>query len=365
MSKQATTHVADAGQRPEARHQTPEAGRRAAREVAATRSAEADARGAVHGPAGKARHRPADKRVLTRTTEPGAPETRYRPMYARALRLRHLYPGGMLCFVYFEGAIALGLLLALAELVSWWVVLILPVSVALMVKVNDLVAGAVARSAARTPERERERVRREVIAFMPTAGHPTIGPERNEATAPAGSHPTIGRPTIGPERNEATASRGGHPAIGMERNEASAAPGGHERNVATVPPGDHPTVGPEWSEATVQPGVQHDTTGHLGGRDDTLGPGESGAVTALTEPTVQLPVAARRDKDVETTAQFPVVPPAEQEAGRRAETGGGYAAAGRYLDAAWRQHAYAMAHHVEHTDAPSQRERQSASRRYE
>lgn len=320
MSKQATAHAAEAGQR-EARHwwqgkratshakersapeaggrSTPEAGHhrtrgsaheaahRSAGAAVAARSAEPDAIEAGHGSVGKARHRPVEKRVLTRMTEPGAPEVRYRPMYARALRLRHLHPGGMLCFVYFEGAIALGLLLALAELVSWWVVLILPVSVALMVKVNDLVAGAVARSAARTPERERERLRREVIAFMPTAGHPTISPGRSQAAA------------------------------------------------------------------------------------DTE---QSGAVTALTEATVQLPVAARQDRDVETTAQLPAVPRAAEqdaqdtdppEAGRRDAAGGGYAAAGRYLDAAWRQHAYAMAHHVEPTDATSQRERQSASRRYE
>lgn len=84
-------------------------------------------------------------------------EARLRPLYARLLGLRYLNPGGMLCFVYFEGTIALGVLLALAELVTWWGVLILPASVAVMVKVNDMVAGAVVRSAARTPERERAR----------------------------------------------------------------------------------------------------------------------------------------------------------------------------------------------------------------
>lgn len=66
------------------------------------------------------------------------------PLYARVLRLRHIRPSGLLCFLFFEGAIALGVLLALAELVSWWAVPVLPVAVALMVKVNDLVAGALA-----------------------------------------------------------------------------------------------------------------------------------------------------------------------------------------------------------------------------
>ena len=66
----------------------------------------------------------------------------HRPLYARMLRLRHLAPSGLLCFVFLEGAIALGVLLALAELVSWWGVIVLPVTVALMVKLNDAIAGS-------------------------------------------------------------------------------------------------------------------------------------------------------------------------------------------------------------------------------
>lgn len=65
-----------------------------------------------------------------------------RPLYARVLRLRHIRPSGVLCFVFFEGSIALGVLLALTEIVSWWVVAILPLLVAAMVKLNDLIAGA-------------------------------------------------------------------------------------------------------------------------------------------------------------------------------------------------------------------------------
>jgi hypothetical protein len=68
-----------------------------------------------------------------------------RPLYARVLRLRHIHPSGVWCFLYFEGMIALGVLLALTELVSWWVVLVLPAVVAVMVKANDLLAGALAR----------------------------------------------------------------------------------------------------------------------------------------------------------------------------------------------------------------------------
>jgi hypothetical protein len=69
-----------------------------------------------------------------------------RPLYARVLRLHRLRPGPLLCFMFFEGTIALGILLALAELASEWVVLVLPLSVAAMVKFNDVVAVALARS---------------------------------------------------------------------------------------------------------------------------------------------------------------------------------------------------------------------------
>lgn len=93
-------------------------------------------------------------------------DVRLQPLYARVLGLQYVNPGGVLCFVFFEGAIALGILLAFAELVSWWAVLLLPASVAVMVKINDVVAGAVARSAARMPEDERERFGREMADLL-------------------------------------------------------------------------------------------------------------------------------------------------------------------------------------------------------
>jgi hypothetical protein len=73
--------------------------------------------------------------------------SRDQPLYARTLRLRHLAPSGFLCFMFLEGAVALGVLLALAELVSWWGVLVLPATVAGMVKLNDVFAGMLARPA--------------------------------------------------------------------------------------------------------------------------------------------------------------------------------------------------------------------------
>lgn len=137
------------------------------------------------------------ERVETRRYAPSAwPDTatravvtedeHLRPLYARVLRLRHVEPGAVLCFVFFEGTVVLGFLLALAELVSWWGVVILPASVALMVKINDVVAAAVARSAARVPEIEQERFRREL---QPAIGRAVVTGARWAAPVPAAGHP--------------------------------------------------------------------------------------------------------------------------------------------------------------------------------
>jgi hypothetical protein len=86
--------------------------------------------------------------------------------YARALRLRHVRPGGLMSFLLFECVIALAVLLALAELVSWWAVALLPAAVATMVKINDLVSGA-------TASRESETVA-EVVVEEPPSVPPAV-----------------------------------------------------------------------------------------------------------------------------------------------------------------------------------------------
>ncbi|BBH66562.1 hypothetical protein ACTI_32470 [Actinoplanes sp. OR16] len=117
------------------------------------------------------------------------------------LRLRHLAPSGLLCFVFLEGAVVLGLLLALAELVSWWGVLVLPVTVALMVKFNDLIAGALTQQQV-APETTTARaaVLRPAAMPMPT----TPDPEPSAELFP-GSAPTVEQRMTGPGFGFATA----------------------------------------------------------------------------------------------------------------------------------------------------------------
>ncbi|MGB2571792.1 hypothetical protein ACPFP2_25560 [Micromonospora citrea] len=132
-------------------------------------------------------------------------EERYRPLYARALGLRFVNPGGVLCFVFFEGAVALAVLLALAELVSWWAVPLLPLAVAVMVKLNDLVAERVVRSAALVPEQERDRFRRQVepvvgrarvpraLPGVVVAGEVVPGPSWDRRSGPSEQAPSVAR----------------------------------------------------------------------------------------------------------------------------------------------------------------------------
>jgi len=75
----------------------------------------------------------------------GVARTR-RSMYARLLRLRYVRLSALMSFLLFEGTIAVAVLLALAELVSWWAVAVLPVAVAATVKFNDVVTGALLRA---------------------------------------------------------------------------------------------------------------------------------------------------------------------------------------------------------------------------
>jgi hypothetical protein len=122
---------------------------------------------------------------MTRTVRSRRAGAAHQPLYARMLGLRHLSPGGLLCFVFLEGSLALGALLALAELVSWWGVLVLPVAVAVMVKFNDLVAGWLAPPAPVTePVAARAVVQRERHTHRPrSGGHSAEWPQGGRQSA--------------------------------------------------------------------------------------------------------------------------------------------------------------------------------------
>lgn len=69
------------------------------------------------------------------------------PLYARALRLRYLRVTPLFSVVLFEGLIGLAVVLGMAELVSWWGMVLIPAAGAAMVKINDVAAGVVGGAA--------------------------------------------------------------------------------------------------------------------------------------------------------------------------------------------------------------------------
>jgi hypothetical protein len=67
------------------------------------------------------------------------------PLYARLLRLRRTRLHWLLRALYFEGALALGVVLYLADAASAWVIVALPVTIAVAVKIYDVVSDSIAR----------------------------------------------------------------------------------------------------------------------------------------------------------------------------------------------------------------------------
>jgi hypothetical protein len=147
-----------------------------------------------------------------------APASQDQPLYARMLRLRHLTPSGFLCFVFLEGAVALGILLALAELVSWWGVLVLPAMVAVMVKLNDALAGMLAPQAA-TPASRPPAAPERPAAIRPPTVQPGAGSPREFQDMSAG------RSRTGDQRDRAARVAGG--LGGLSSAETVIAEGGH------------------------------------------------------------------------------------------------------------------------------------------
>jgi hypothetical protein len=96
------------------------------------------------------------RRAPTAPADPQAPdepavEKPKRPLYPRLLRLRHIRPNGWQRAALGEGALALAVLLVLADLASAWTLLVLPLGVAVVVKAHDLLAGLLAAPAHAAP----------------------------------------------------------------------------------------------------------------------------------------------------------------------------------------------------------------------
>jgi len=93
-----------------------------------------------------------------------------RPLYFRLLGVKHLRAGPVAAFVLFEGSIAAGALLALADVVTWWGFIAIPIVVAIMVKIHDRVARAlvqplaVVQMSASRPLRDRRKIGRSPVA---------------------------------------------------------------------------------------------------------------------------------------------------------------------------------------------------------
>ncbi|MDG4764828.1 hypothetical protein O7632_12065 [Solwaraspora sp. WMMD406] len=186
-----------------------------------------------------------------------AEDQEYQPLYARVLRLRHVHPSGLSCLMFFEGGFVFGGLLALAELIPWWGLFVLPVAIAGMVKINDVVAGAVSRSAALVPEREQELFRREVAPAVGWRPRPVVPVWAGAtATCDGGTAPGIEIRRLGRAHTESTA--------------AHAALTGPTVFLETV------AIGPVLEPAPIDPAT----------------------VAALGAPTVILDVLAERDRRV-------------------------------------------------------------------
>jgi hypothetical protein len=84
-----------------------------------------------------------DAAVAQTPADPAA--ARKRPLYTRMLDLRHIRPNAWQRAVLGEGALALAVVLVLADVASAWTLLVLPLAVAAVVKAHDLLAGALAR----------------------------------------------------------------------------------------------------------------------------------------------------------------------------------------------------------------------------
>ena len=83
-----------------------------------------------------------------------------RPLYPRVLGLRHLRLRAWHRAVLGEGSLVAAVLLVLADLATAWTLLVLPLAVAAVVKLHDVVAGVLAAPGTTTAPVPKDRRRR-------------------------------------------------------------------------------------------------------------------------------------------------------------------------------------------------------------
>jgi hypothetical protein len=72
----------------------------------------------------------------------------HRPLYWRVLGLHHVRPNGWQRALLVEGVIVVAAVLVLAGVASIWTLLVLPIVVAVLVKLNDLLVAGMRSGAA-------------------------------------------------------------------------------------------------------------------------------------------------------------------------------------------------------------------------
>ena len=149
-----------------------------------------------------------------------------RPIYHRLLRLRQLRPGPLPTFVLFEGSVMVAILLALADIVDAWGILAIPVAVAVMVKLNDVIMVVLRRPVA-AAQLDRPRL----------AAGPAIGvsarPSTARLTAWISGDDAVADPAAQPDPHRGDA----RPAPPPERD-------GVARGIASVPHSGREETGP-------------------------------------------------------------------------------------------------------------------------
>lgn len=78
-------------------------------------------------------------------TERSRRRSHKKPLYPRLLHLQHIHPNAWQRAALGEGAIGVGVLLAMADLATAWSIVVLPVAVAAIVKAHDALQGLLDR----------------------------------------------------------------------------------------------------------------------------------------------------------------------------------------------------------------------------